>query len=131
MITIVRRALWSFAILVSLIALFAWWLLGTQSGLQWAVNLTPDILQVKSIEGDVSDLSFTQLQLKSGGTTLRIDQGSLHWSPLGLFSKRALIDTLSLNGVALELAQPTPSEEPYAHGRELICLSILLLIERQ
>ncbi|MFT5135206.1 MAG: autotransporter translocation and assembly factor TamB [Arenicella sp.] len=114
MMAIIRRLFWSFAILVSLFVLFVWWLLGTQSGLTWAVNLAPDILQVKSIEGDISDLRFTQLQFKSDATTLRIDSGSLRWKPLGLFSKRALIDTLSLNGVALELPQPTQSKEPFA-----------------
>jgi autotransporter translocation and assembly factor TamB len=59
MMAVIRRLFWSFAILVSLLVLFAWWLLGTQSGLTWAVNLAPDILQVKSIEGDISDLHFT------------------------------------------------------------------------
>ncbi|MFT5656707.1 MAG: autotransporter translocation and assembly factor TamB, partial [Arenicella sp.] len=53
MMAIIRRLFWSFAILVSLFVLFVWWLLGTQSGLTWAVNLAPDILQVKSIEGDI------------------------------------------------------------------------------
>lgn len=112
--TLVRRALWSFTILILFIALFAWWLLGTQSGLQWAVNLAPDTLQVKSIDGDVSDLSFTQLTYTSGETTLRIDQGSLRWSPLGLLSRRALIDNLRLNEVLLELPQSTSSEKPYS-----------------
>ncbi|MFT7526721.1 MAG: autotransporter translocation and assembly factor TamB [Arenicella sp.] len=113
MMTIVSRVLWSFAILISLCTLFAGWLLGTQSGLHWAVNLAPDILQVKAIEGDVSDLRFKQLQFNSGATTLRISSGSLQWSPLGLFGKRALVNILNLNGVALELPQPTPSTERF------------------
>jgi hypothetical protein len=47
-------------------------------------------------------------------TVLRIDSGSLQWKPLGLFSKRALIDTLSLNSVSLELPKPTQSKKPFA-----------------
>jgi translocation and assembly module TamB len=121
MMAIVKGLLWTLAVVAVLLGSFAFWLLGTNSGLRWAANFAPDILKVESIDGDVSDFSFNSLQLSLDGTTIFIAQGSLQWHPFNLLSRHASVERISVTGVDIELAETESTTNAYApwQGLEL------------
>ncbi|MBL4673304.1 MAG: hypothetical protein JKX81_13685, partial [Arenicella sp.] len=119
--TIARGVMLTLTVAVLLFASFVFWLIGTNSGLRWAINLAPDMLKVESIDGDVSDFSFNKLRLNVGGSRIVITRGSMQWSPFDLLSRHAKVERISLIGVNVELAEAEPTTAAYApwEGLEL------------
>lgn len=121
MMAIIKGFLWALVAIIVLLGSVSFWLLGTTSGLRWAVNLAPDVVTVESIDGDVSDFSFNRLRLNLDGTTILIAKGSLQWHPVDLLRQHASVERINFTGVDIELveAEPTTSEYASWQGLEL------------
>jgi translocation and assembly module TamB len=117
--TVIKGFIWALVTSVLMFSVFAFWLIGTNSGLRWAAGLAPDMLTVASIDGDLSDFSFDQLELNIDGSTIQIAQGSLQWRPFALLSRQASIDNLRVTGVDVELAETEPTTTPYSPWKGL------------
>ncbi|MFQ3245196.1 MAG: translocation and assembly module TamB [Arenicella sp.] len=113
-VAIVKGFLSTLVVIAVLLGSFLFWLLGTTSGLRWAVNLAPNIMTVESINGDASNFSFNRLQLNLDGTTILIAQGSLAWRPLDLLRQHASVERISFTGVDIELVEAEPTTSEYA-----------------
>jgi translocation and assembly module TamB len=103
--------------LLLLLLLFLIWVLGTQSGLRFAVgvaqDLAPGLLQVEQVEGRLlGDVRLTGLELHSPGLELGIGDAVLRWAPLGALSGALPVQELRVRDLALT-TQPAegPAEE--------------------
>jgi len=120
-----RRRSWlrvSFTVLwqtVLLLLLVAFWVLGTQSGLRFALalaeELAPDLLQVEQINGRIlGDLHLEGLSVRPPGVALRFSNLDLRWSPLATLTTGTLrISELSARELDIAIA-PSEDEEAAA-----------------
>lgn len=105
-------------ILLVLILVFAalGWVLGTQSGLHFALNSATRFvsgLEIRSIEGDINNLTLTDVKYQMPGVD--VNAGKLHLAlRLGCLTNRELcIDDLSTENVVVNVdtSKMPPSEE--------------------
>jgi translocation and assembly module TamB len=113
MMTVLKRFLTAVAVVALLFCGFAFWLLSSTSGLRWAIGFTPDMLTVESFDGDLSDFSFNNLRLSLDGSIVLIERGSLQWAPFDLLSRRASVESLSIDGVEIELSETKTTTAEY------------------
>jgi translocation and assembly module TamB len=100
------------ALLLVLLALG--WLLGTQSGLRFALGVAdevaPGLLRVEEARGRVlGDLHLTGVAVHTPGLDLGLRRLDLAWSPLGTLAGTLRVKELTLHDLDLTIA---PSEEP-------------------
>ncbi|CAK7056937.1 TPA: translocation/assembly module TamB [Morganella morganii] len=110
---------WPAIILLVLILLIGGtlgWILGTQSGLHFALNLAPRVvsgLAIGQVEGDLRNLTLKQVKYTMPGIDVSVDKVNLALR-LGCLKDMTLcIENLSTDGtrVAVDTAKLPPSEE--------------------
>jgi translocation and assembly module TamB len=105
-------------ILVLVIALFLAWLLGTASGLRFALaraqGFTANALTVAHAEGRLAGpLELTGVRYKDGkGMDVRVATAHVDFSFASLLRKRAHVYNLSADGIDVALGQPEPETQP-------------------
>ncbi|MBA3565058.1 MAG: translocation/assembly module TamB domain-containing protein, partial [Gammaproteobacteria bacterium] len=121
-----RRALVIAAIslgcLLLIVTGMAAWLLGTESGLRFAVARTtdylPDGIEIGEIEGAASGpLVVQDVRVEMKGFTLELDRLELEWRLAALFAREIMVDRLYGEGLRYTAhATPPPEEqgEPFA-----------------
>lgn len=88
------------------------WLLDTQSGLQWALKQVPD-LKIKSVQGRLlEDISLEELSFQNKEINLQIQRVSFSWQPFLLLDKKLLLNSLIIEKANVELPAAIPSEKP-------------------
>lgn len=86
------------------------WLVKSESGIRWALNQAPDVVSVSSVNGNLNDLSFSNLVVTLDGTNIAISSGQLQWTLTDLLFKRFNLQTLALNDVKVNVA--STKDEP-------------------
>lgn len=79
------------------------WLMKSESGLRWALKQAPEIVSVSSANGNLSDLSFSNLVITLDGINIAIASGQLQWTLADLISKRFSLQSLVLNDLKVNL----------------------------
>jgi translocation and assembly module TamB len=101
------------------------WVLGTQSGLRFALGVTedlaPGLLRVERAEGRVlGDLRLTGVAVRAPGLALDLGEAVLRWSPLGVLGGRLRVRELALRDIdLLAQAKEEPEEEEPEEGAPL------------
>jgi translocation and assembly module TamB len=106
-------------VLLVVVALGAWWLVGTASGLRFALaratSATDNALTVASAEGRLAGpLDLAGVRYVDGkGLDVRVAKAHVDFSFGALLRKQAHVYTLTVDGVDVALAPPTPdTNEP-------------------
>ena len=97
---------------------FIWFVVNSQTGLSWTIQLLsrslPDQFSVGSAEGRLlGPIKFSDLRFKSADLTLEVDRGSIDWQAAKLFHRTMQVNRLDAEGVTL-LSKQTSSEQPTA-----------------
>lgn len=112
-----RRGGLALLILLVLLALGAWWLLGTGAGLRFALarahGFTGGALSVQRAQGSLAGpLRLTNLRYADGkGLTVQVASARLDLRIAPLLAKRLHIDTLDVDGVAITLPPAAPDQD--------------------
>ncbi len=114
-----RRLALALAIVLTLVLASAWWLLGTTSGLHFALAraqaLAPGVLSVERAQGRLAGpLDLAGIRYDDGrGTRVSVANVHLDWRPWALLARRVHVRELRVTGVALALPQSPPEpDEP-------------------
>ncbi len=112
------RLLKTVFILTLLLGVFAGWLLGTHSGLQWLVASShtwiPGTLTIKQITGDLAGhLELAGLHYQNNDLKLRIDKALFIWKPRALLQKTLEINTFQLQNVYFKPLNQNPEPEEH------------------
>lgn len=111
---------WLFALLFSA-AITGYWLLNSQSGLQWAFSaiqhLSSGTIQFTDVQGTLHDMRIENIHFISDEFQLTMQNVRIAWNPADLFQKQIRIDRLSAETVrihqlpaAADTAPRTPPE---------------------
>ena len=120
---------------VAIIAIGLYWLLYTESALHWTINkLTPQITAT-SVEGSITELSFTGLSIELETAEIDISSGNFSWTPADLLSRSLRIEHIEASGVnistnadqAEKSTEPQDINLPFALILERIRLNDILL----
>ncbi|WP_133513176.1 translocation/assembly module TamB domain-containing protein [Candidatus Thiosymbion oneisti] len=108
---------------VLLLLLVVFWVLGTQSGLRFALSLgeelAPGLLQVERADGRIlGDLHLEGLSVRPPGVELRFSNLDLRWSPLAALTGTLRISELSARELDIAIA-PSEDEEAASGPVEL------------
>lgn len=90
------------------------WLSKTESGLRWIVDRVPQTVSVEQLEGNLSDFTFSKLQVSTAGTKVDIESGSIKWRLWGVLTNKIDIETLQLNKVQIVLPKSEQSKQAYS-----------------
>lgn len=98
-----------------MIAICSFWLLNTESGLRWAARQASSIVNVETLNGDASDLSFNNLSITLDGLSVQVGSGRVKWSLSDLIRKDIRVQNLQLNDIIIRLIRSPGSKEtsPY------------------
>lgn len=131
-----RVSLWMLSIVgLSLLALVsaASWLLGTESGLQFAVrqatSLSGEQFSLADANGRlIGPLSIRGLRIETEAAVVTLDEARLDWSPRALFAQRIQIETLTGGALSVQLkaTTPQPSAPPSPLPQPLLPLAVLI-----
>lgn len=97
--------------LITLIALsFAFWLISTESGLQWSYRQTqshlPDVLSVSGISGRIiGPLTIEEIRYDHQGSEVVARQIILDWNPRNLWLNRIHLSTLDIQSLDITLPE--------------------------
>ena len=129
-----RASLWllaSIGLLLLVFAAAASWLLGTESGLQFAVRQATALgggqFSLSKAQGRlIGPLSIQGLQIKTEAAVVTLDQARLEWSPRALLSRRVQIDALSGGALSVTLKETAdkPSTPPAPLPQPLLPLAV-------
>lgn len=111
-----RVALKVFFLTFLMLLLLGVWVLGTQSGLRFALavveGLAPDLLEVKQVDGRVlGDLHVKGMQVHTAAMDLDLGGFDLRWSPLGALTGMLHIAEISARDLDLVVAPAEDEEE--------------------
>jgi translocation and assembly module TamB len=88
------------------------WLLDTQSGLQWTLKQIPD-LKIKSVQGRfLEDISLEDIHFQNKQINLQIQRVKFSWQPILLLDKKLFLNTLIIEKANIELPAPSQTEKP-------------------
>jgi len=89
-----------------------YWLLDTESGLQWILKQIPD-LTVKTAQGRLlEDVSLENLSFQNKDINLQIQKVSFSWQPLFLLEKQLLLSSFIVEKANIELSAVSPTQKP-------------------
>ncbi|MGB5458179.1 MAG: hypothetical protein WBO18_19705, partial [Gammaproteobacteria bacterium] len=139
-----KRLYWVFGTLLGLVLVLITTvivLLGTETGLSWALRQTarvaPELLEIGAVEGHLLDrLQVQKMQLNLPTMRLRVDDLVLDWQPSALFQREFHLSLLKIDGVTIEavdLAQEPPEtaqeKPPYPIALPDVKLPLTVIID--
>ncbi len=139
-----KRLYWVFGTLLGLILVLITTvivLLGTETGLSWALRQTaridPELLEIGALEGHLLDrLHVQKMQLNLPTMRLRVDDLVLDWQPSALLQREFHLSLLTIDAVTIEavgLAQPPPEtaqeKPPYPIALQDVKLPLTVIID--
>lgn len=108
MLRLFRHLIFGLVIIVSGVSGVLFWLLATESGLQWVFKQIPN-LKVKTVQGRfLKEINLESLSFQNKEIKLQIQQVNFSWQPLFLFDKKLFLNSLFVKKADIEL--PTPSQ---------------------
>jgi len=107
-----KRLYWVFGTLIGLVLVLITTvivLLGTETGLRWALRQTeriaPELLEIGALEGHLLDrLQVQKMQLNLPTMRLRVDDLVLDWQPSALLQRKFHLSLLKVDAVTIEAA---------------------------
>ena len=139
-----KRLYWVFGTLLGLVLVLITTvivLLGTETGLSWALRQTervaPELLEIGALEGHLLDrLQVQKMQLNLPTTRLRVDAIVLDWQPSALLQREFHLSLLKIDGMTIEtlgLAQEPPEkaqqQPPYPIALPEVKLPLTVIID--
>jgi translocation and assembly module TamB len=112
MLRLLRHLLLGLVLILSGLSGVLFWLLDTESGLQWILKQIPD-LKIKSIQGRLlEDIALKDISFHNKEINLQIQQVRFSWQPLFLIDKKLVLNSLIIEKANIELPAPIPTEKP-------------------
>jgi len=139
-----KRLYWVFATLLGFVLVLITTvivLLGTETGLRWALRQTaqiaPELLEIGALEGHLLDrLQVQKMQLNLPTMRLRVDELVLEWQPSALLRREFHLSLLKIDAVTIEavdLAQEPPEttqdQPPYPIALPDVKLPLTVIID--
>lgn len=112
MLRLLRHLFLGLVLILSGLSGVLFWLLDTESGLQWILKQIPD-LKIKSIQGRLlEDISLEDISFKNKEISLQIQRIKFSWQPFFLIDKKLILNSLIIEKANIELPAPSQTEKP-------------------
>ncbi|MEY3220422.1 MAG: hypothetical protein RIT27_1779 [Pseudomonadota bacterium] len=115
MLRLLRHLILGLILILTGLSGVLFWLLDTESGLQWILKQVPD-LKIKSIQGRLfEEISLEEIAFQNKEFNIKIQKVNFAWQPLLLLKKQLLLNSFIIEKAHIELPAISSSTKPANH----------------